>query len=59
MAGILHKIGHIIRETGQALDRVGCRLQGNNAFLEEGEGARIHEGHLNGRLCSTCIAPSK
>jgi hypothetical protein len=38
---------------------VGCRLQGNNAFLEEGEGARIHEGHLNGRLCSTCIAPSK
>ena len=43
MAGILSKVGHILRETGQALDRLGCRLQGNNAFLEEGERARINE----------------
>lgn len=26
--------GMMIRETGQALDRVGCRLQGNYAFKE-------------------------
>ena len=26
--------GMMIRETGQALDRVGCRLQGNYAYSE-------------------------
>ncbi|CAL8460604.1 g133 [Coccomyxa elongata] len=35
MSGLLHRLGFIIRETGQALDRLGCRLQGNNAFLED------------------------
>lgn len=36
MSGVFQRLGFIIRETGQALDRLGCRLQGNNAFLEEG-----------------------
>ncbi|KAK9908668.1 hypothetical protein WJX75_001214 [Coccomyxa subellipsoidea] len=35
MSGVLQRLGFIARETGQALDRLGCRLQGNNAFLEE------------------------
>nr|AJW81216.1 gamma type carbonic anhydrase [Lobosphaera incisa] len=35
MAGLLYQVGFWIRETGQALDRVGCRLQNNKAFVEE------------------------
>jgi len=31
---VLYNIGFWIRETGQALDRAGCRLQGNNIFKE-------------------------
>jgi carbonic anhydrase/acetyltransferase-like protein (isoleucine patch superfamily) len=31
---ILFLIGRGIRETGQAMDRLGCRFQGNYAFLE-------------------------
>ena len=37
MSGILHRVGFMIRETGQALDRLGCRLQGSSAFLEDGK----------------------
>ena len=36
MSGIMRRLGSMIRETGQALDRLGCRLQGNNAYLEDG-----------------------
>ena|SRR3990167_9313195 len=32
MAGLGHAIGRALRETGQALERVGCRLQGNYTF---------------------------
>lgn len=28
-------LGRAVRETGQALDRVGCRLQGNYSFVEQ------------------------
>lgn len=36
MAGrLLYSVGFWIRETGQALDRLGCRLQGNSAFKEQ------------------------
>merc|ERR1712000_398365 len=28
-------LGRGVRETGQALDRVGCKIQGNLAFVEE------------------------
>ena len=28
-------LGNTVRETAYALDRVGCRLQGNYAFTEE------------------------
>eukprot|EP00884_Botryococcus_braunii_P018750 jgi/Botrbrau1/5559/Bobra.0023s0042.1 len=34
MSWFLYRLGFAIRETGQALDRLGCRLQGNDAFLE-------------------------
>ena len=32
----LYRVGFWIRETGQALDRVGCFLQGNASYAEEG-----------------------
>lgn len=35
----LYRVGFWIRETGQALDRVGCFLQGNASYAEEGESA--------------------
>lgn len=31
----LYRLGFALRETGQALDRVGSRLEGNYAFREE------------------------
>lgn len=34
MSGIFYRIGYAIRETGQALERTGCRLQGINSFEE-------------------------
>ncbi len=46
MSGILHRVGFMIRETGQALDRLGCRLQGSNVFLEDGRACyqRVSKG---------------
>jgi len=35
MQRLLYLIGRGVRETGQALDRVGCRLQGNFSFREQ------------------------
>jgi hypothetical protein len=38
MAGLgkaFYAVGFWIRETGQALDRLGCRLQGNYYFHEQ------------------------
>ena len=34
---VFYTLGMWIRETGQAMDRAGCRLQGNNAFTEQCE----------------------
>jgi len=31
----LYVVGRVFRESGQALDRLGCVLQGNNAFREQ------------------------
>lgn len=31
----IYSVGFWIRETGQALDRLGCRLQGNYYFQEQ------------------------
>lgn len=31
----LYRIGMMLRETGQALERVGCRFQGMDAFKED------------------------
>ncbi|KFK28325.1 hypothetical protein AALP_AA8G501300 [Arabis alpina] len=35
MAKAFYSVGFWIRETGQALDRLGCRLQGKNHFREQ------------------------
>uniref|UniRef100_A0A8R7PRZ7 Uncharacterized protein n=1 Tax=Triticum urartu TaxID=4572 RepID=A0A8R7PRZ7_TRIUA len=35
MAKAFYAVGFWIRETGQALDRLGCRLQGNYFFHEQ------------------------
>jgi hypothetical protein len=32
---MLSRLGFAIRETGQALDRLGCRLRGSEVYLEE------------------------
>eukprot|EP00850_Spirogloea_muscicola_P003833 SM000016S01821 [mRNA] locus=s16:68410:70198:- [translate_table: standard] len=32
---VLYTVGMWVRETGQALDRLGCRLQGSTAFKEQ------------------------
>ena len=37
MSWALYRVGFWIRETGQALDKVGCFLQGNASYAEEGE----------------------
>lgn len=34
---LFYTVGMWIRETGQAMDRAGCRLQGNYAFTEQCE----------------------
>lgn len=35
MSGFLYRLGFLVRETGQALDRLGCVLQDNPAFREQ------------------------
>ena len=32
---MLSRLGFALRETGQALDRLGCRLRGSEVYLEE------------------------
>ena len=32
---IIYNMGMWMRETGQAMDRAGCRMQGNYAFTEQ------------------------
>ena len=41
MSWLLYRAGFWVRETGQALDRLGCRLQGSNAFTEECKHAEL------------------
>lgn len=35
MRRAVYRAGMMIRETGQALDRVGCSLQGSYAYTEQ------------------------
>ena len=35
MSAMLSRLGFALRETGQALDRLGCRLRGSEVYLEE------------------------
>lgn len=49
MGKALYSVGFWIRETGQALDRLGCRLQGKNHFREQ----RTISFHSN-----PCLIPS-
>lgn len=37
-----NRLGFALRETGQALERLGCRFQGINSFEEESECAAAH-----------------
>lgn len=32
---LVYRVGYAIRESGQALERVGCRLQGNHSYAEQ------------------------
>lgn len=34
---LLHRVGYAVRESGQALERVGCRLQGIYSYEEKCE----------------------
>ena len=34
MSRFMFSIGTALRETGQVLDRIGCSMQGSNAFRE-------------------------
>ena len=34
MARVMFTLGSVLRETGQVLDRIGCSMQGSNAFRE-------------------------
>jgi hypothetical protein len=39
----MYALGRALRESGQALDRVGCRLQGRLAYVEQSERERERE----------------
>jgi hypothetical protein len=41
MAKAFYAVGFWIRETGQALDRLGCRLQGNYFFHEQSKNQQL------------------
>jgi hypothetical protein len=41
MAKAFYAVGFWIRETGQALDRLGCRLQGNYFFHEQSKNQHL------------------
>lgn len=41
---VAYRVGYMFRETGQALERLGCRMQGSNAYLE------VCERHFTLRL---------
>jgi len=32
---VAYRVGYMFRETGQALERLGCRMQGSNAYMED------------------------
>ena len=34
MSRVMFTLGTMLRETGQVLDRIGCSMQGSNAFRE-------------------------
>ncbi len=37
LKAVLHRLGFALRETGQALERAGCQLQGIYSFQEKRE----------------------
>ena len=53
---LLRTLGFAIRETGQALDRLGCRLQGAEPFAEECECFGFGGG--GGVVCSESVPRS-
>ena len=57
MGRALYSVGFWIRETGQALDRLGCRLQGKNHFREQRTSSSSLDlsTHLISRICALGI----
>lgn len=43
-------LGSMLRETGQALDRLGCRIIGNSAFKEQREYVTVTDA-----VCWECM----
>lgn len=43
---LVHRLGFAMRESGQALERVGCRLQGIYSYEEKREWAEQHALHM-------------
>lgn len=50
----IYTVGFWIRETGQAIDRLGCRLQGNYYFQEQRKNSTAIPF-----LPLSCIAPPR
>lgn len=48
-----YSVGFWIRETGQALDRLGCRLQGKNYFREQRKLQRSSTFHSDFKFCKS------
>jgi hypothetical protein len=53
MSGFFGGVGLALRETGQALDRLGCRLAGNYAFKESRASPNPNLLRAAGWLCNT------
>ena len=47
MAKAFYAVGFWIRETGQALDRLGSRLQGNYFFHEQSKNQHLASPRIN------------
>ena len=47
---MLSRLGFALRETGQALDRLGCRLRGSEVYLEESASHLVTEERKGGLI---------
>lgn len=56
MSAFLYRLGLTLRETGQALDRLGCQLQGNPAYREECMATILSRRCFGARLSSVLLS---